>query len=40
MESMQTLSADDIADAILYALSAPPHVNVNEIIIRPVEQNI
>ncbi|KAA9028474.1 SDR family oxidoreductase [Niallia endozanthoxylica] len=29
------LQADDIANAIVYAVSQPPYVNVNEIIVRP-----
>lgn len=32
------LTADDIADAILYAVSAPSRVNVNEILVRPTDQ--
>ena len=31
------LNAEDIAAAALYALQAPPHVNVNEIILNPIE---
>ncbi len=37
---MESLQARDIADAILYAVQAPPHVNVNEILIRPTQQVI
>ena len=32
------LQADDIARAILFATSQPPHVDVNEILIRPTAQ--
>ena len=32
------LTADDIADAILYAVTRPAHVNVNEVLIRPTGQ--
>jgi NADP-dependent 3-hydroxy acid dehydrogenase YdfG len=32
------LQADDIARAILFAVSQPPHVDVNELLIRPTAQ--
>ena len=32
------LEADDIARAVMYAISQPAHVDVNEILIRPVAQ--
>jgi NADP-dependent 3-hydroxy acid dehydrogenase YdfG len=35
---IKILEAEDIAAGILYALSQPAHVNVNELLIRPTEQ--
>src|SRR3954469_11022145 len=32
------LQADDIARAVMYAVSQPPHVDVNEILVRPTSQ--
>jgi len=32
------LEPDDIARAVMYAVSQPPHVDVNEILIRPISQ--
>ena len=32
------LEVDDIARAVLFALSQPPHVDVNEILVRPTAQ--
>ena len=37
-KKMESLKAEDIANAILYAVDAPKHVNVNEILIRPTTQ--
>ncbi|MGW6774270.1 SDR family NAD(P)-dependent oxidoreductase [Streptomyces sp. NPDC055037] len=37
-ESMRTLQSEDIAGAVLYALTQPEHVAVNEILIRPTDQ--
>jgi NADP-dependent 3-hydroxy acid dehydrogenase YdfG len=35
----ETLRADDVARAVMYAVSQPPHVDVNEIVVRPTAQN-
>ena len=40
MESMAPLTGEDIARSILYAVTQPPHVDVNEILIRPTEQEL
>jgi NADP-dependent 3-hydroxy acid dehydrogenase YdfG len=32
------LQPDDIANAVMYAVSQPPHVDVNEILVRPTAQ--
>jgi NADP-dependent 3-hydroxy acid dehydrogenase YdfG len=34
----QILRAEDIADAILYIVTRPRHVAINEILVRPTEQ--
>ncbi|MFM8526925.1 MAG: SDR family NAD(P)-dependent oxidoreductase, partial [bacterium] len=34
----EALESEDIADAILHAVTAPPRVNVNEVLIRPLGQ--
>jgi NADP-dependent 3-hydroxy acid dehydrogenase YdfG len=35
----ETLTADDIARAVMFAVNQPPHVDVNEIMIRPTAQD-
>jgi NADP-dependent 3-hydroxy acid dehydrogenase YdfG len=37
-KQMEALQAEDIANAIVFAVQAPNHVNVNEILIRPTTQ--
>jgi len=37
-KSMERLQSEDVANAILYAIQAPNHVNVNEILMRPTAQ--
>jgi NADP-dependent 3-hydroxy acid dehydrogenase YdfG len=34
------LEADDIARAVLYAVSQPPHVDVNDVLVRPLGQPV
>jgi NADP-dependent 3-hydroxy acid dehydrogenase YdfG len=36
--SLRQLQPEDVASAVLYAVSQPEHVNVNEILIRPTDQ--
>ncbi|TVZ14303.1 SDR family oxidoreductase [Maribacter sp. MAR_2009_72] len=38
MQQMETLEAEDIADAIYYALSQPARVNINDVYLVPSEQ--
>ena len=37
-EGMEILLAEDIADAIAYVVTRPRHVAVNEVLVRPTEQ--
>jgi NADP-dependent 3-hydroxy acid dehydrogenase YdfG len=37
-QSMRTLDPEDIAEAVVYSLSQPEHVAVNEMLIRPTDQ--
>ena len=32
------LQADDVARAVMFALTQPPHVDVNEVLVRPIHQ--
>jgi NADP-dependent 3-hydroxy acid dehydrogenase YdfG len=37
-EGRRKLRSQDVAAAVLFALTAPEHVNVNEILVRPTDQ--
>lgn len=37
--TMEPLAADDVAESILHIVTRPRHVMINEILIRPTEQN-
>ncbi len=37
-DSIRQLQPDDIAEAILFCVTRPPHVNINEVLIRPTDQ--
>lgn len=37
-EGIEALTATDIADAVLYCATRPPHVQINEIILTPTNQ--
>jgi clavulanate-9-aldehyde reductase len=38
VSKIRQLQAEDIAESVRYAVTAPPHVSVNEILIRPTDQ--
>jgi NADP-dependent 3-hydroxy acid dehydrogenase YdfG len=38
--NMERMNAEDIADAITYIVTRPRHVAVNEMLIRPTEQDL
>ena len=37
-ETIESLTADDIADAVVYCATRPPHVQINEIVMTPTHQ--
>lgn len=39
MKNSPALLAKDLADAVLYVLGTPPHVQIHEMIIKPVGEN-
>ena len=40
LEAMDALEPDDVARSIAYAVGQPAHVDVNEILIRPTDQEL
>lgn len=37
-DSVRQLQPDDVADAILFCVTRPPHVSINEVLMRPTDQ--
>ncbi len=38
VKEMESLKAEDIANAIIYSLDSPQYININEILLRPLSQ--
>ena len=38
VSSMRALQSEDIANAVLYVVGQPPHVAINEVLVRPTDQ--
>jgi NADP-dependent 3-hydroxy acid dehydrogenase YdfG len=37
-QGMQPLTGPDVADCIIWAVTRPPHVNIDEMVVRPIAQ--
>jgi NADP-dependent 3-hydroxy acid dehydrogenase YdfG len=37
-EGLKPLSAEDVAECVMFAVTRPPHVDIDEIVVRPVSQ--
>jgi len=37
-QGMQPLTGADVADCIVWAVTRPPHVNIDELVVRPIAQ--
>jgi NADP-dependent 3-hydroxy acid dehydrogenase YdfG len=38
VKEMESIKAEDIANAIIYSIDSPPYLNINEILLRPLSQ--
>ena len=37
-QGVKYVTPDDVADCILFAVTRPPHVNIDEIVLKPLQQ--